>query len=116
MNTNRIIFPILGALIALSTAVSARAHIERKEASPTAEQGVVNINTATAEQLALLPGVGPSRADAIIQTRQRRPFRSIQELARVRGIGRATLLRLRPYITVRGETTLAEPIRLRRSE
>lgn len=116
MNTRRIIFPVLGALIALSAATSARADIERKEASPTAEQGVVNVNTATADQLALLPGVGPSRADAIIQARTRRPFRTIQELARVRGIGRATLLRLRPYITVQGETTLTEPVRLPRSE
>ncbi len=116
MNTQRIIFPILGALVALSTALSAQAHIERKEDSSTPAQGVVNINTATADQLTLLPGVGPSRADAIIQARQRRPFRSIQELARVRGIGRATLIRLRPYITVRGETTLTQPIQLRRSE
>jgi competence protein ComEA len=116
MNAIRRMLPLLGTLVIMGAAVPAMAHIEHKQDSEAPTQGVVNINTATAEQLALLPGVGPSRAEAIIQARERRPFRAIQELIRVRGIGRATLDRLRPYIAVSGETTLTQPIRMPRSE
>ncbi|MBC7173034.1 MAG: ComEA family DNA-binding protein [Polyangiaceae bacterium] len=68
--------------------------------------GVVNLNTATAEELVRLPGVGPSRAEAILAARQRHPFRRVQEIMRVKGIGRATFRRLEPMITVDGPTTL----------
>lgn len=63
--------------------------------------GPVNINTATAEQLDVLPGVGPATAAAIIAHRQQRgPFQSVEELADVRGIGPAKLEALRGLVTV----------------
>lgn len=74
-----------------------------------APTGVVNINTATAQQLQLLPGIGPTRAQAIIAHRERHPFRRPEDLLAVRGIGRTTFNRLRPYIVVQGETTLTRP-------
>ena len=117
MNTRKHLLPLLGAIVIMSISVPASAHLNRKEdASRPAVPGVVNVNTATPEQLALLPGVGPTRAAAIIQARENRPFRTVQELMRVRGIGRATLEQLRPYVTVDGETTLSQPIRRSRSE
>lgn len=64
--------------------------------------GMVNINTATAEELSLLPGVGPNKAKRILDHRARRPFRTIAELVRVKGFGTKTLTRLRPFLTVSG--------------
>jgi comEA protein len=68
--------------------------------------GVVNINTATAKQLSLLPGIGSSKAQAIIGYRSKHEFKKIEELARVKGIGRKTVKKLRSFLTVSGETTL----------
>jgi len=68
--------------------------------------GTVNINTATAEQLEMLPGIGESRANAVIALRkQRGGFKSIDELKDVKGIGEAALERLRPYVSIEGKTT-----------
>jgi|GEM_PF-1025188 len=78
-------------------------------AEPPAVSGVVNINTATAQQLQLLPGIGPSRAQAIVTQRERHPYRRPEDLLSIRGIGRATLNRMLPYIVVEGETTLTRP-------
>jgi competence ComEA-like helix-hairpin-helix protein len=104
--------------LALCFAGAAAAHGDPKQATDrtaAAAEGVVNVNTATAAQLTLLPGVGPSRAEAIIQARERRPFRALNELARVRGIGRATLQQLRPYVTMEGETTLNRSVPMSRN-
>ncbi len=57
----------------------------------------VNINTATAAQLESLPGIGPSRAQEIIDNR---PYATVDELDRVDGIGPAIVEDLRPYVTV----------------
>ena len=64
--------------------------------------GPVDINTATAEQLEALPGVGPSTASAILASRQEHGrFRSVDELLEVRGIGEAKLAEIRPKVRVR---------------
>src|SRR5262245_40905389 len=49
--------------------------------------GSCNINTADATQLSLLPGVGTVRAHAIIAHRQKAPFRTVEEIVKVKGIG-----------------------------
>lgn len=74
--------------------------------SPSAS-GVVDVNSATEAELMLLPGVGPTKARAILQTRQRMGrFRRVEDLLRVRGIGRATLRRIRTMVTLQGGTTM----------
>lgn len=61
----------------------------------------VDVNAAGPDELALLPRVGPSLAAAIVADRAARgPFRSVDDLDRVRGIGPATLDGLRPHVTV----------------
>ena len=61
----------------------------------------VNLNTANAAQLDALPGVGPATAAAIISDRDEHgPFRSVNDLGRVRGIGDAKLDQLRKLVTV----------------
>lgn len=68
--------------------------------------GAVNLNQADEAALDLLPGVGETRAQAIIAWRRAHPFKKVEELTRVKGIGRKTILRLRPYLTLSGPTTL----------
>jgi competence protein ComEA len=78
-----------------------------KPVSKAVMQGTVNINTADAAQLALLPGIGPKAADSIISYRSSAgAFTSIDDLVKVKGIGQKTLEKLRPYLSLKGETTL----------
>ena len=69
---------------------------------------VVNINTATADELQALPGVGESRAAQIVALRKERgAFRKVDELLDVRGIGPAMLERMRPQVALSGKTRIA---------
>jgi competence protein ComEA len=61
----------------------------------------VDLNLADASSLDALPGVGPARARAIVEYRQvNGPFRAVQELSRVPGIGPAALARLQGHVRV----------------
>jgi competence protein ComEA len=59
----------------------------------------VDVNKATAEELQHLPGVGAAMSARIIAARDEKPFASVDDLRRVRGIGAKTLERLRPFVT-----------------
>lgn len=66
----------------------------------TAAAGVVDINTATADELDTLPGIGPALADAIIEYRtDNGPFSSVDELARVPGVSARMVDAMREQIT-----------------
>ena len=104
----------LGLAAALATAAPSVAEAQRGSRAAAAEQapdGVVNIQTATPEQLQLLPGIGPSKAQAIVAFRERRAFRRVEDIMRVRGVGRSTFRRLRSMLTVDGPTTMSAPQR-----
>lgn len=76
-----------------------------------AAEGKVNINTATAEQLSLLPRVGPSVAERIIQFRDKNGrFKKPEDLLLVSGIGDRTFDLIRPYVSLEGETTLRDKV------
>lgn len=78
---------------------------------------VVNINTASAEQLAMLPGVGPSVAARIVAHREEHgKFTKAEELMLVRGIGEKTFATLGSYVAISGTTTLTEKVRVPRSK
>ena len=68
--------------------------------------GVVNVNTASAAELEMLPGIGASRAKAVIEAREAKGgFKSLDDLLAVKGIGEASLAKLRPHLTLEGKTT-----------
>jgi len=59
----------------------------------------VFLNEASVDELRRLPGVGPKRAEAILALRQRLGrFRRVEDLLRVKGVGRATLKKWRPLV------------------
>ncbi len=61
----------------------------------------VNVNTATPEMLMAIPGIGPSKASAIINfIESHGQFQSIDQMTQIPGIGEATLERIRPYLTI----------------
>jgi competence protein ComEA len=70
----------------------------------------LDLNQASRAELRLIPGIGDALAQRIIDSRaQRGPFKSVDELRRVSGIGPKTLERIRPYIyIVPGESFVAE--------
>jgi competence protein ComEA len=62
----------------------------------------IDINQASAAELAALPGIGASKAQAIVDHRTAEPFRSVEDLKKVQGIGDRTFEALRSNITVGG--------------
>lgn len=61
----------------------------------------MNVNTATAEQLQLVPGIGPVTAEKILQMRKSYgAFKSVDDLLAIRGLGPKRLDKMRKYLTV----------------
>ncbi len=74
------------------------AHARRSPEGP----GRMDLNRADANELETLPRIGPAIAARIVKERVERPFSSVDDLVRVRGIGAATVERLRPLVHVGG--------------
>lgn len=95
-------FTVLAFVALLATAAGPDALVPGREqaaASPAAP--LLNLNAASLAELEKLPGVGPATAARIVEYRQKSgPFRRIEDLMNVRGIGEKTFLRLKPLITV----------------
>ncbi len=68
----------------------------------------VNINTASVTELAALPGIGPAKAEAIIEHRAQEPFAKAEDLRKVKGIGEKLYDRIKDQVTV-GEPPAAAP-------
>jgi competence ComEA-like helix-hairpin-helix protein len=87
------------ALILLAAAAAPPAAAATPQAPPSAEK--VNINSASADQLTALPGIGPSYAQRIVEYREKNgPFKRVEDILNVRGIGEKTFERIRERITI----------------
>ena len=95
----------LAGLLAVGLLVAAAAPAPAAAAAasaPAAEK--VNINAATADQLTALPGIGPSYAQRIVEYREKNgPFKKVEDLLNVTGIGEKTFEKIKDRITVGGK-------------
>ena len=95
---------ILGiAVSAPAASAQSKATTPKTAAAATAATAAapVNLNTATAEQLATIPGVGPKMAERIIDYRQKNGgFKKVEDLMNVSGVGEKSFLKMKPLIAV----------------
>lgn len=69
---------------------------------------IININTATKEELMSLNGIGEAKADAIIEYRKTNTFKSVEDLKNVSGIGDKIFENLKRDISISGKTKIPE--------
>jgi competence protein ComEA len=98
-------FLALASLVTMMAAqaapVAAQEKAVRVAASKPVAAVVININTASASELESLPGVGPKTAARIVEYRQKNgPFKKIEDLMNVRGLGEKNFLKLKEQLTV----------------
>jgi len=87
-----------GLAFVLALTVSGGLALAAAKPAPT---GKININTASAQQLTALPGVGEKMAARIVEYRQKQGgFKNVQELMNVRGLGEKNFGKIQTYLTV----------------
>ena len=97
------------ALVIPAIAAAQEAAAPAKASKPAPAATGLNLNTATVADLQKLPGIGAATATRIVEYRQKNgPFKKVEELMNVRGIGEKSFLKLKPLITVAPPRT--EPI------
>ena len=100
---------ITAFLIAITMSVAAMADTATASAAPA---GVVNINTAGASELQLLPRIGAKVAQRIVDYRNEHgKFAKTSDLKQVKGIGDKSFQNLSSYLTIEGKTTLTAKVR-----
>lgn len=98
---------VMGWVAVAVLALSAGSAMAGKQVTKKQISGVVNLNTGTAQQLDLLPGIGEKAAKRIIEHRTRTPFAKVEDLRKVKGFGAKKLEKLKPFLTISGPTTVA---------
>lgn len=103
---------IVLAVILIATISSASMAADAQPAPASTPTGVVNINTADATQLAMLPRVGAKAAQRIADYRKEHGnFKKTSDLMQVKGFGEKSFERLAAWLTVDGKTTLTAKVR-----
>jgi len=96
---------LLGILLIFTGRLALHSRPVNPEDFPRTEETYIkriNLNTATAAELELLPGIGPKTAERIIELRETRGrFNTIDELLEVKGIGEKKLGAIKPFLEVR---------------
>ncbi len=98
------------AVLALTIVTSATLDGFCAASKHKAVSGVLNINTATAQEWAMFPGVGKAKADAIIAQHNTAPFASVDDLVKVKGIGPKFVEKFRSNLTVSGASTIQKAV------
>jgi competence protein ComEA len=108
---NRSALVLVAALVTLSSPLVAQSAAQKPQAggrSPkpavtatVVSTETVNLNSATVAQIASLPGIGPKTAELVVQYRTKNgPFKKIEEVMNVRGIGEKSFLKIKDRLTV----------------
>ena len=99
---SRLTFVVVMLVLLAAAGPGAAGQANRTAGKPAATATTpLNINTASAAQLAALPGIGARTAQAIVDHRQKAgAFKKIEELMNVKGIGEKSFLKLKPMVTV----------------
>ena len=96
MTFNTIRAIVMCAALALVASTPAAA----QQDANAAQKPTLNLNTATVEQLATLPGIGPKTAERILEYRTKSGgFKKIEELMNVKGIGEKSFLKIKPLVS-----------------
>lgn len=91
--------PLLRGLLCFSLLLLLSASLSANKKKPPAKP--VNINTASSEELQQVPGIGPATAQKILQMRKSYgPFKSVDDLLAIRGLGQKRLDKMRKYLTI----------------
>jgi competence protein ComEA len=93
---------LLAALVALAvSATTLHAQTPPASKAPVTASAPINLNTATAQQLETIPGVGAKMAERIIDYRQKNGgFKKVEDLMNISGVGEKSFLKMKPLITV----------------
>jgi competence protein ComEA len=103
MRSERIVAGLVALVLAMG--LSSGVALAAAKAAPA---GKVNINSASAQQLTALPGVGEKLAARIVEYRQKSGgFKSVQEIMNVQGVGEKNFAKLQPFLTA-GEPSAAK--------
>ena len=90
---------LLLAGVAAALAYSCSHPLDRSTIAPVPSRYRIDVNTADAATLTLLPGVGPTTAERIVEDRERNgPYRTLEDLERVPRIGPKTVQRMAAYV------------------
>lgn len=108
IRTQRFPFLLAAALMALTLAGASAAYAAEAKSSGKSSAAAsadaaapVDLNSASADQLVAVPGIGESLARRIVEFREKNgAFQSVDDLLKVQGIGEKSLQKLRPHLTV----------------
>ena len=90
---------VLATLVAIQLGAGPLLAAPAEAEGPRGPARPVDLNSASAEELAELPGVGPALAERIIEFRKKNgPFRRAEDLLKVRGIGEKSFQKIRPHV------------------
>jgi len=97
----------LGGLLVAAALLAAPPADAAKKSLPAGER--IDLNRASVTELMRLPGIGEKKARAIVDHRAKAPFRRVEDVLTVKGLGPAWLAKVKPNVVVGGAATAGAP-------